>query len=109
MAVPDEDLLADRYEVACAVLAAAGWHHYEVSNWARDDRPGRRAPAAPVGVARLPALASRHNLTYWRRGPYLGLGAGAHEFTGGVRRWNGPVHRRPILSTVWCLAPVRCI
>src|SRR5207247_8732173 len=33
MAVPDEDLLADRYEVACAVLAAAGWHHYEVSNW----------------------------------------------------------------------------
>jgi oxygen-independent coproporphyrinogen-3 oxidase len=92
MAAPDEDLLADRYDAACAVLAAGGWHHYEVSNWARDDLPGRRAPAAPVGPgrARLPARASRHNLTYWRRGPYLGIGAGAHEFSGGVRRWNGP-------------------
>ena len=83
MAEPDEDLLADRYEAACAVLAAAGWHHYEVSNWARDDPPGH-------GLAPLPARASRHNLTYWRRGPYLGLGAGAHEFSGGARRWNGP-------------------
>jgi len=80
MAGPDEDLLADRYETACATLAGAGYGHYEVSNWARDD------PAAPGG--RLPARASRHNLTYWRRGSYLGLGAGAHEFTGGVRRWN---------------------
>jgi oxygen-independent coproporphyrinogen-3 oxidase len=83
MAEPGEDLLADRYEAACAVLAAAGWRHYEVSNWARDD------PSGP-GAAPLPARASRHNLTYWRRGPYLGLGAGAHEFSGGVRRWNGP-------------------
>jgi putative oxygen-independent coproporphyrinogen III oxidase len=84
MAEPDEDLLADRYETACAVLAAAGFRHYEVSNWARDPEgePRRSGP--------LPSRASRHNLTYWRRGPYLGLGAGAHEFTGGVRRWNGP-------------------
>jgi oxygen-independent coproporphyrinogen-3 oxidase len=81
LAEPDEDLLADRYETACAVLAAAGWRHYEVSNWAKDVA-ARRGP--------LPSRASRHNLTYWRRGPYLGLGAGAHEFTGGVRRWNGP-------------------
>jgi coproporphyrinogen III oxidase-like Fe-S oxidoreductase len=29
-----------------------------------------------------------HNLTYWRRGRYLGLGAGAHEFDGSARRWN---------------------
>ncbi len=78
MAEPDEDLLADRYETACAALAAAGYGHYEVSNWAR----GGRSPAG------LPAGASRHNLTYWRRGAYLGLGAGAHELTGGVRRWN---------------------
>ncbi|HEV8651447.1 MAG TPA: radical SAM family heme chaperone HemW [Actinomycetes bacterium] len=82
MAGPDEDLLADRYETTCATLAGAGYRHYEVSNWARDDP--RRA-AGP-----LPARASRHNLTYWRRGAYLGLGAGAHEFTGGVRRWNVP-------------------
>jgi putative oxygen-independent coproporphyrinogen III oxidase len=70
MAEPDEDDLADRYDRACAVLAAAGYHHYEVSNWAR------------------PTHASRHNLTYWRRGRYLGLGAGAHEFDGTTRRWN---------------------
>jgi putative oxygen-independent coproporphyrinogen III oxidase len=82
MAEPDEDQLADRYETACAMLAAAGFRHYEVSNWA--------LPGEPFDSSPLPSRASRHNLTYWRRGPYLGLGAGAHEFTGGVRRWNGP-------------------
>jgi oxygen-independent coproporphyrinogen-3 oxidase len=71
MPEPDEDDLADRYDSACAALAAAGYAHYEVSNWARG-----------------PAQASRHNLTYWRRGRYLGLGAGAHEFDGTTRRWN---------------------
>ncbi|HEX3214029.1 MAG TPA: radical SAM family heme chaperone HemW [Actinomycetota bacterium] len=70
MAEPGEDDLADRYEAACSALAAAGYHHYEVSNWARADQ------------------ASRHNLTYWRRGRDLGLGAGAHEFDGTTRRWN---------------------
>ena len=68
MAEPGEDDLADRYEMACSALAAAGYHHYEVSNWARDS------------IDHL--QASRHNLTYWRRGRYLGLGAGAHEFDG---------------------------
>jgi oxygen-independent coproporphyrinogen-3 oxidase len=85
MAEPEEDLLADRYERACAALAAAGYAHYEVSNWAR----GRRDPGG------FPAHASLHNRTYWRRGPYLGLGAGAHEFVPepdgcGPRRWNLP-------------------
>jgi oxygen-independent coproporphyrinogen-3 oxidase len=81
MAEPDEDGLADRYDTACAVLAGAGYRHYEVSNWALDI-----APAAGGGA--IPAHASRHNLTYWRRGRYLGLGAGAHEFDGTTRRWN---------------------
>jgi putative oxygen-independent coproporphyrinogen III oxidase len=72
MAEPAEDDLADRYETACQVLVGAGYGHYEVSNWAR------------------PSHASRHNLTYWRRGRYLGLGAGAHEFDGTTRRWNLP-------------------
>jgi oxygen-independent coproporphyrinogen-3 oxidase len=83
MAQPDEDDLADRYDSACAVLAAAGYGHYEVSNWARDGLDEGGAEPAPV-----PAHASRHNLTYWRRGRYLGLGAGAHEFDGTTRRWN---------------------
>jgi oxygen-independent coproporphyrinogen-3 oxidase len=72
MAEPDEDDLADRYDTARTVLADAGYGHYEVSNWARAGH------------------ASRHNLTYWRRGRYLGLGAGAHEFDGATRRWNVP-------------------
>jgi putative oxygen-independent coproporphyrinogen III oxidase len=86
MAEPDEDDLADRYDTACAVLAGAGYAHYEVSNWARDGAAGGGAAPGP----RVPGHASRHNLTYWRRGRYLGLGAGAHEFDGSTRRWNLP-------------------
>lgn len=67
---PDPDVQADRYHLACDILGAAGYEHYEVSNWAR---PGRE---------------SRHNLGYWRRSPYLGLGAGAHGFRGDRRSWN---------------------
>jgi coproporphyrinogen III oxidase-like Fe-S oxidoreductase len=134
MPEPDEDDLADRYATACAALAPAGYHHYEVSNWARHTEtgtaggvaggcaPGSLEPAPPgVGppegersgpagegpapIPSPPSHASRHNLTYWRRGRYLGLGAGAHEFDGTVRRWNLPGvpayleavtdHRRP--------------
>src|SRR5690349_17901172 len=64
----------ERYEreylYAHDALDAAGFEHYEVSNFAR---PGRRA---------------RHNSMYWTRNAYAGLGPGAHEFDGGVRRWN---------------------
>jgi putative oxygen-independent coproporphyrinogen III oxidase len=80
MVPPDDDLLADRYEAACAALAAAGYAHYEFSNWGR----GELHAAGPW----LPGHASRHNLAYWRRGRYLGLGAGAHEFDGATRSWN---------------------
>jgi oxygen-independent coproporphyrinogen-3 oxidase len=71
---PDEDLAAEMYEWAEASLAAAGFHHYEISNWA------------------LPGRASRHNLGYWRNEPYLGLGAGAHSWWDGLRRanWSDP-------------------
>jgi oxygen-independent coproporphyrinogen-3 oxidase len=79
---PGEDLLADRYEVACAVLAGAGYGHYEVSNWA----------LGPSDADGVPAHASRHNRTYWRRGAYLGLGAGAHEFAPDGE--DGPGDRR---------------
>ena len=90
LAEPGEDDLADRYDTTCATLAAAGYHHYEVSNWART--AGTRTPLPPSGRSPRPwtatVHASRHNLTYWRRGRYLGLGAGAHEFDGASRRWN---------------------
>ncbi len=70
-ALPADDEMADFYERACARLAAAGYEHYEISNWA------------------LPGFRSRHNLKYWRREPYLGFGAGAHSFNGAVR-WANP-------------------
>jgi len=66
--IPADDAIAEFYESACARLAAAGYEHYEISNWAL---PGRR---------------SRHNLKYWRREPYFGFGAGAHSFDG-TTRW----------------------
>jgi oxygen-independent coproporphyrinogen III oxidase len=67
-AVPSEDEMAEFYETAQEVLRAAGYHHYEISNWAK------------------PGFESRHNLKYWRREPYLGFGAGAHSFSG-TERW----------------------
>ena len=66
--IPAEDDMAAFYESAQQYLRAAGFHHYEISNWAK---PGRE---------------SRHNLKYWRREPYLGFGAGAHSFFAG-HRW----------------------
>jgi oxygen-independent coproporphyrinogen-3 oxidase len=72
VAVPDDDAAATLYELAQDRLAAAGYVHYEVSNWARD------SASRPSGAA-VPAFASRHNLGYWRNGEYLGVGPGAHS------------------------------
>jgi oxygen-independent coproporphyrinogen-3 oxidase len=68
---PDDDLAADLYEQADAVLASAGYRWYEVSNWSRDD-----------------AHRSRHNLAYWTGEDWWGVGPGAHSHVGGVRWWN---------------------
>jgi oxygen-independent coproporphyrinogen-3 oxidase len=58
---PDLDLQADMFEWSRERMAKAGYHQYEVSNWARAGRE------------------CRHNLVYWRNGDWLGLGAGAHS------------------------------
>ena len=71
LTTPDDDSTVDMYEMAIERMAAAGWHHYEVSNWARS-----------------PDLISRHNRIYWRNGRYLGLGAGAHAHVGHTRSSN---------------------
>jgi len=68
---PDEDDLADKYELADDVLTGAGLAWYEVSNWGR-----------------TPADACRHNLAYWRGDDWWGVGPGAHSHVGGVRWWN---------------------
>ncbi len=78
--VPDDDLTADLYLLACDELNAAGISQYEISNFARDT-----APAGTPGERRgdpgasLPAHASRHNLKYWLRQPYMGFGVDAHS------------------------------
>lgn len=56
---PSEDLEADMYQTAIARLTAAGYQHYEISNFAR------------------PGYESRHNLIYWHNGEYVGVGLGA--------------------------------
>ena len=66
----DQDLTADMYHWADETLSKAGYHNYEISNWAR--RGGE----------------SLHNITYWRCLPYLGVGPGAHSFLGGYRFAN---------------------
>jgi oxygen-independent coproporphyrinogen-3 oxidase len=67
--LPSAETIADFYELAQAELKAAGYQQYEISNWAK------------------PGFASKHNLKYWRRQPYLGFGAGAHSFSG-KQRWS---------------------
>lgn len=67
---PDDDDLADKYEMADEMLAAAGLANYEVSNWAR------------------PAHECRHNLVYWHQGEYQGFGCAAHSHRAGRRFWN---------------------
>src|SRR5580692_2644969 len=67
-ALPSDDSMANYYEHGCRQLAASGYDHYEISNWA------------------VPGFESRHNLKYWRRQPYFGFGAGAHSFNGS-QRW----------------------
>jgi len=67
---PDPDLQADLFELGCLVLGEAGYAHYEVSNWAK------------------PGFECVHNLGYWERRSYVGLGAGAHAYRDDRRWWN---------------------
>lgn len=76
---PADDVAADMYACALDMLGAAGFAHYEISNWARDG--GEAAWQSP-------RLASAHNLIYWRNQPYLGLGAGAYGTVNGERWMN---------------------
>lgn len=70
---PPQEECAAQYALLQRRLAEAGYVQYEISNFA------------------LPGFESRHNSSYWRREPYLGLGPAAHSFDGARRRsWNDP-------------------
>jgi oxygen-independent coproporphyrinogen-3 oxidase len=66
----DSDLAANHYEIAEDILAANGYQHYEISNWAKDGHE------------------CRHNLVYWHNLPYLGFGVAAHSSLNGHRFSN---------------------
>ena len=67
---PDDDVLARRYELLDDRLREAGFHWYEVSNWAR------------------PGGECRHNIGYWDGGEWWGAGPGAHSYADATRWWN---------------------
>ena len=68
--VPEDDDEADKYELADALLGAAGYGWYEISNWARAGHE------------------CRHNRAYWLDADWWGLGPGAHSHLGDVRLWD---------------------
>jgi oxygen-independent coproporphyrinogen-3 oxidase len=68
---PDE-LCRHQYDILCSKMAAAGYVHYEISNFAK------------------PGFEAIHNGGYWQRKPYVGLGPSAHSFSGRSRSWNSP-------------------
>ena len=64
-----------QYDILCQKMAAAGYRHYEISNFAR------------------PGFEAVHNGGYWARRPYVGIGPGAHSFQGSTRSWNSKTLR----------------
>ncbi len=65
-----EEQCRRQYDILCRCLGRSGYHHYEISNFAK------------------PGFEAVHNSAYWRRAPYIGLGPAAHSLTGNVRSWN---------------------
>lgn len=60
----------EQFQMLISSMKAAGYHHYEISNFA------------------LPGRESRHNSSYWNDTPYIGCGAAAHSYGGTSREWN---------------------
>lgn len=79
--IPSDDAMAAGYERACEALGSAGYEHYEISNWG------------------LPGFRSRHNVKYWDREAYWGIGAGAHSFDG-RERWANVHDANAYVATV---------
>ena len=85
LALPDEEAGATMFLETGEILGTAGYEQYEISNFA------------------LPGFRSRHNQVYWRRGNYLGFGAGAHSFLREPafgERWRNALSPEAYLSAV---------
>jgi oxygen-independent coproporphyrinogen-3 oxidase len=67
---PDDDLAAEMFRLMVDKVCAAGYVHYEISNFC------------------LPGYESRHNSKYWTGAPYYGVGCSAHSYDGAFRRWS---------------------
>lgn len=78
----DEDVAAMMYEMLTAEAAAAGYEHYEISNFGK------------------PGFHSRHNSAYWDGTPYLGIGPGAHSYDGHGRRYANPGNLKAYLEAI---------
>jgi len=74
----NEDSQSDQFELLVSTLTAAGFEHYEVSNFAK------------------PGAYAQHNTAYWTGQTYLGIGPSAHSFNGHERRWNCSNNQRYI-------------
>lgn len=66
----DEERSVEMYDMLLDTLSAAGYEHYEISNFARQ------------------GFRSKHNSSYWNGTAYIGLGAAAHSYDGTSRQWN---------------------
>lgn len=79
---PDEDLAAEMYRTMIEEVCAAGYEHYEISNFC------------------LPGFESRHNTKYWAGAPYYGFGCSAHSFDGAQRRWANERDAMKYVATI---------
>jgi len=86
--IPSEDLELAMYEHTIETLTAAGYKHYEISNFAK------------------PGCECQHNINYWQNGNYLGLGAGAHSHFNG-QRWANPNCIEAYIDTRYSLPVTR--
>jgi oxygen-independent coproporphyrinogen-3 oxidase len=67
---PTEDQQSEQFDLLVSTLGNGGFEHYEISNFAKDQK------------------YAKHNSAYWNFTPYLGVGPSAHSFNGHQRRWN---------------------
>jgi oxygen-independent coproporphyrinogen-3 oxidase len=81
---PDDDLAAEMYAFMIEKTAAAGYEHYEISNFCR------------------PGFESRHNSKYWNSAPYYGFGNSAHSYDGARRRWANQRDATKYVEAIEC-------